>query len=195
MAANHFIVPTGVTPAVTVARLGAGNSSGDRYSDVDAGKLVKLAAESRYDLCSAGDAIEGIVVSVETATSGGYSVGGVVRGEPGSTKIFATADGLQATAGTGTLAVGDYVVAGTVTAKGTALTAYPKVCKATVQPFTSIVSTVATADTAAAVKVALDAVLVTLATAIRNTANAWRVVSLGQVGTGAVGTTVVIEKV
>ena len=49
--------------------------------------------------------------------------------------IFATADGLQATAGTGAIAVGDYVVAGTATAKGTALTVYPKVCKATVQPY------------------------------------------------------------
>ena len=31
--------------------------------------------------------------------------------------IFATADGLQATAGTGAIAVGDYVVAGTATVK------------------------------------------------------------------------------
>ena len=191
MAANHFIVPTGPTEDVTVVRLGAGNGANDRYSDVDAGKLVKLAAESRYDLCAAGDAIEGVVVSVETATSGGYSVGGIIR----EGKIFATADGLQATAGTGTIAIGDYVVAGTATAKGTALTAYPKVCKATVQPLTAIVSTVASADTAAAVKVQLDAVLATLATANRNAMYAWRVVSLGQVGTGAVGSTIVIKRV
>jgi len=162
MAANHFIVPTGATPAVTVARLGAGNTANDRYSDVESGKLVKLVAESRFDLCAAGDPIEGVVVAVETATSGGYSIGGVARGEPGCTKIFATADGLQATPGVGAIAVGDYVVAGTATAKGTALTAYPKVCKATAQ---------------------------TLAFYM------WRVVSLGQTGTGAVGTTIVIEKV
>ena len=48
-----------------LVRLGAGNAAGDRYSDVDQGKLVKLVAESRYDLCAAGDAIEGVVVAVE----------------------------------------------------------------------------------------------------------------------------------
>ena len=191
MAANHFIVPTGVTEKVTTVRLGAGNAAGDRYSDVDQGKLVKLVAESRYDLCAAGDAIEGVVVAVESATSGGYSVGGIIK----EGMIFATADGLQATAGTGAIAVGDYVVAGTATAKGTALTAYPKVCKATVQPTTAIVSTLAGADTAAAVKTVLDAALVTVATAYRNAIYAWRVVSLGSAGTGAVGTTIVIERV
>lgn len=162
MAANHFIVPTGATPAVTVARLGAGNTANDRYSDVDAGKLVKLVAESRYDLCAVGNPIEGVIIAVESATSGGYSVGGVAAGEAGETKIFATADGLQGTPGVGAIAVGDYVVAGTATAKGTALTAYPKVCKATAQTIAFFM---------------------------------WRVVSLGQVGTGAVCTTIVIAKV
>lgn len=158
MAANHFIVPTGVTEKVTTVRLGAGNAAGDRYSDVDQGKIVKLIGESRYGLAAAGDPIEAIILAVETATSGGYSVGGIIK----EGKIFATADGLQATPGVGVIAVGDYVVAGTATAKGTALTAYPKVCKATAQ---------------------------TLAF------NMWRVVSLGRTGTGAVGTTIVIEAV
>ena len=45
-----------------------------------------------------------------------------------------TLDGLQATPGTGAIALGDYVVCGTVVAKGTSLAgAYPKVCKATTQ--------------------------------------------------------------
>jgi len=156
MAANHFIVPTGVTAPVTVVRLGAGNGANDRYSDVDAGKIVKLVGESRYGLTAVGDPIEGVIVAVENATSGGYSVGGVIS----EGKIFATADGLQATPGVGAIAVGDYVVSGTATAKGTALTAYPKVCKATAQTLAFFM---------------------------------WRVVSLGQVGTGAVGTTIVIE--
>ena len=68
-------------------------------------------------------------------------------------------------------------------------------CLHAVQPTTAIVSTVATADTAAAVKVALDAVLATVSTANRNAIYAWRVVSLGSAGTGAVGTTIVIERV
>lgn len=161
MAANHFIAPTLPLGRTTTARLGAGNTANDRFSDVDAGKIVKLVAESRYNLAAAGDPIEGFVVDIATASSGGYSIGTVVHDQ----KVFVTADGLQATPGTGAIAVGDYVVAGTATAKGTALTAFAKVCKAT--------------DQAAA----------------KADPFAWRVVSLGQVGTGAVGTTIVIERV
>lgn len=159
MAQNHFIVPTMPLGRVTTARLGAGNTANDRFNSNDEGKIVKLAGESRYDLAVAGDAIQGIVVAVDSATSAGFSVGGVVS----DGTVFATADGLQATPGTGVIAVGDYVVAGSITARNTALAAYPKVCKATSQtpvyPF------------------------------------AWRVVSLGQAGSGAVGTTIVIQKV
>lgn len=131
MAANHFIVPQLPIDDVTPVRLGAGNTANDRMSDVDEGKAVKLVAESRYDLCAVGDKIEGFIVNIETATSGGYTVGGVVSDD----KVFATADGLQATPGVGAIAVGDYVVAGSQTAKGTALTAFAKVCKATSQAY------------------------------------------------------------
>jgi len=159
MAANHYIVPSLPIGNTTTVRLGAGNTASDRFSDVDVGKIVKLVAESRYNLTAAGDPIEAFVVSVETGTSGGYSVGTITDNK----KVFVTAYGLQATAGTGVIAVGDYVVSGTATAKGTDLTAFAKVCKATSQtpvyPY------------------------------------AWRVVSLGQAGTGAVGTTIVIERV
>lgn len=158
MAANHFIVPTLPLAKVTAVRLGAGNTANDRFSDVDEGKAVKLVAESRYNLTAAGDPLEAFIVGIESATSNGFSVGSIV--EEG--KVFVTADGLQATPGTGAIAVGDYVVAGSATAKGTALGAYAKVCKATSQTYG---------------------------------AYAWRVVSLGQVGTGAVGTTIVISKV
>jgi hypothetical protein len=158
MARDHYIVPTAPSEESTTVRLGAGNAVGDRFADVDAGKLVKLVGESRYNLCALGDEIEGVVSSVESATQNGYSIGGIVTDD---CRIYARADGLQATPGVGVLAVGDYVVAGTVTAKGTALTDFPKVVKATSQ--TGIFRF------------------------------AWRVVSLGTVGTGAVGTTVVIE--
>jgi len=157
MARDHYIVPTAPSEESTTVRLGAGNAVGDRFADVDEGKLVKLVGESRYNLCAVGDEIEGVVSSVESATQNGYSIGGIVT----EGRIYARADGLQATPGTGVLAVGDYVVAGTVTAKGTDLTDFPKVVKATSQ------------------------------TGIRFM---WRVVSLGTVGTGAVGTTVVIER-
>ena len=173
MAQAHLITPVAPIARVTVARLGAGTSLAQRMSDVDAGKIVKLVGESRYDLTAAGEAIEGFVVSTENATSAGYSVGSVVQ----EGKVFATADGLQATPGTGTIAVGDYVVTGTQVAKGTATAEFARVCKATVQPGAT------PADLAAA------------GAAIKAALFAWRVVSLGTVGTGAVGTTIVIERV
>lgn len=157
MSKLHYIMPSGATPKVQPVRLGATGSS-NNLSTADEGKLIKLAATDRYDLAAAGDAIEGVIYSVEPATSGGFTVGGRVT----EGMIYAVADGLQATPGTGAIAVGDLVVAGTITAKGTALTSYPKVCKATSQ--TPVLFN-------------------------------WRVVSLGTAGTGAVGTTIVIERV
>ena len=173
------------------ARLGAGTGAANNLSDKEVGKFVKLIAESRFGLAAAGDPIEGQIMSIESATADGYSMGSVI--DEGMLDVVF--DGLEATAGTGTVALGDYVVVGTVVAKGTALTAAPKVCKATNQPSTAIVSIVATADTAAAVKVALDAVLVKVADAQVNAMYAWRVVSLGSAGTGAVGTAGVIKRV
>lgn len=127
MARDHFIKPTVPTEDITAVRLGAGSGAANQWTQAEEGKLVKLAGESRYDLCAAGDQIEAIVFSVELAPQNGFSVGSVT--EDG--KLSVTFDGLQATPGTGVIAVGDYVVAGTPVAKGTALTAYPKVCKAT----------------------------------------------------------------
>lgn len=158
MSKQHYMMPSGATPKVHPVRLGAGNTEGDRYSTADEGKLIKLAGESRYVLCAAGDAIEGVIYGIEPATSGGYTVGGRVT----EGMIYAIADGLQGTPGTGAIAVGDLVVAGTITAKGTPLASYPKVCKATSQT-----------------------------PGLHN----WRVVSLGTQGTGAVGTTIVLERV
>lgn len=128
MARNHFIVPTApVEPGIT-ARLGAAAGAANNLSDLDVNKIVKLSAESTYDLAVAGNDIEGVISSVESAPQNGWSIGGV------STKfdlMYVTFDGLQATPGVGAVAIGDYVVAGSITAKGTALTGYPKVCKAT----------------------------------------------------------------
>lgn len=160
MARDHYMTPVVPDAAAKVVRLGAGNLEANRWDFKEQGKLVKLVAESRYDLCAAGNDIEGVVYAVELAPQNGYTIGSIVSAP--ETRIYALADGLQATPGTGTIAVGDYVVAGTATAKGTALTSYPKVCKAT-DATTSV--------------------------------HKWRVVSLGTVGTGAVGTQIVIERV
>jgi hypothetical protein len=145
------------TADVITARLGAGTGTANNLSDAEVGKFFKLAGESRYDLCAAGNEIEGRLAAYEPATLDGYSIGSVQT----EGRFEVTFDGLQATAGTGTLAIGDYVVAGTPVAKGTALSVPARVCKAT---------------------------------GAGNTLNfKWRVVSLGSAGTGAVGTTGLIE--
>lgn len=111
------------------ARLGAGTGSANYVTDVEIGKFVKLVGDSQYNLCVAGDQIEGVISAVEAYTADDYSIGSV---NPEGRKRV-TLDGLQATPGTGVCAVGDYVVAGSVVAKGTALSGPVKVCKATTQ--------------------------------------------------------------
>ena len=155
MARSHYIVPTvPVSPSLT-ARLGAAAAA---YTDLEEGKFVKLAAESQYNLAVAGDEIEAIITSVESATQNTFSIGGVNDTFDSCKVVF---DGSEA-AGTGVLAVGDYVVAGAITAQGTALSSFPKVRKATSQGTQK---------------------------------HLFRVVSLGTVGTGAVGTAGVIRRV
>lgn len=182
--AKFLIKPTIPVDGTFTARLGAGTGSSNWIDDKEVNKLVKLGAESRYVLCAAGDKIEAQIVAVESATLDNYSIGTVQdRG-----RLDVTCDGLEATAGTGTIAVGDYVVCGTVVAKGTALSAGPKVCKATNQPG----ATVTTADNVAAT---INAAIAKVVDAGMNTLYAWRVKSLGSAGTGAVGTAAVIERV
>lgn len=159
--AKFQITETIHSEKVKTVRLGA-TGAGNQYGYEENGKAVKLTADSRYVLAAAGDAIEGIQQSSnwpEQGTMDGYSIGGIVS--TGYKEV--TFDGLQATPGTGTVAVGDYVVVGTVVAKGTALTGPLRVTKATTQ-----------ADAKAAPFKA-------------------RVVSLGSAGTGAVSTVGVVE--
>ena len=114
------------------ARLGSGTrTAGTALVDADKGKLLKLAGASRYDLCAAGDAIEASLTAVETAPLDDYTIGTVQT----AGRLKVTCDGLQATPGTGTVAVGDLVVASTPVAAGTALgtLVYPKVAQATSQ--------------------------------------------------------------
>lgn len=142
---------------IITVRLGTGGTN--LFTDADVGKAVKLTAESRYTLCAAGDAIEAIVSSVNVGRVDGYSIGGIIK--EGYKSV--TFDGLEATPGTGVVAVGDYVNTGTVVAQNTAMSGPVKVCKATTQ-----------------------------ATAYGLPYKA-RVVSLGSAGTGAVGTVGLIE--
>lgn len=171
--AKFMIKETIASTVAQTVRLGAGTGSANYLTDKEQGKLVKFAGESRYTLAAAGDLIEGHILAVEGATSDDYSIGSIAK--DGLKEV--TFDGLQATPGTGTVAIGDFVVVGTVVAKDTALTVPAKVCKATVQ-----VGSVP-ADLTAAGLMAKAAMFT------------WRVVSLGSAGTGAVGTVGVIERV
>jgi hypothetical protein len=142
--------------------------------DKEVGKAVKLAGDSRYDLCVAGDGIEAFVDSVNPDTLDNFSIGSVRQ----NGRKTVTLDGLQATPGTGVVAVGDWVVVGTMVAKGTAIAAntYQKVCKATFQP---------TSEAAA---------LTDVNDLIKAAMTPWRVVAILASGTGAVGDTAVIER-
>jgi len=166
------------------ARLGAGSGSANWIDSKEVGKPVKLIAESQFGLCAAGDRIEGFIIAVEASTADNFSIGSVTSEDRRSV----TFDGLQATPGVGVVAVGDYVVAGTAVAKGTALSVPPKVGKATNQPGVAIT----VADN---LQATINAALVKVADAQLNSEYAWRVVSLGSAGTGAVGTTGVIERI
>lgn len=114
---------------VVTARVGAGSGAANHVTDKEIGKPVKLVGDSQYNLAAAGDQIEGFLVGVETYTADDFTIGSVQV--DGRRRV--TLDGLQATPGTGTCAVGDFVVAGTAVAKDTALSVPPKVCKATTQ--------------------------------------------------------------
>ncbi len=110
------------------ARLADGTGASNQLTDADVGKLLKLVGDSQYGLCAVGDQIEAICETADEQLNDGFKLGGY-RDEG---RLTVTLDGLQATPGTGTIAVGDFVVCGTVVARGTSLgTAKPKVCKAT----------------------------------------------------------------
>lgn len=183
--AKFLMQPTINQRAALTTRLGAGTGAANQVDQKEVGKLVKLVGDSQYDLCAVGDKIEGSIVAVEPATQDNYSIGSV---QP-TGRLDVTFDGSEA-AGTGAIAVGDYVVAGTPVVKGTALgaTVPAKVRKATNQPFAAVVL----ADNVVGT---INAGLVKVADAMKVAEFAWRVVSLGSVGTGAVGTVGVIERV
>lgn len=174
MARAFYRTETAPSAAAITTRLGAVSTA---FPDTEIGKFVKPSGESGYVLCAVGDLIDGYVSSVSSdkGTSAGFVLGSVQRRECKSV----TFDGSQA-AGTGAIALGDAVVAGTPVAQGTALTigTVAKVRKATLQPH-----------------VTAPAALADVPTHINASQYMWKVISLGTVGTGAVGTIGVIERV
>lgn len=128
MAKFQFNINLNQLAEYATARLGDGASGVSLLADADVGKFVKIIGDSQYGLAAVGNEIEGLVSSgPEGSTYDGFAVGTVRK----NGRVLVTLDGLQATPGTGVVAVGDFVVAGTVTARGTLLPGNPKVCKAT----------------------------------------------------------------
>jgi len=157
------------------ARLGVGSvnsTPANAYTDKEVGKFVKLSGTDAYVLCVVGDPIQASIAAVETYTADDFSLGTVSPG--GRRRVLL--DGSQA-AGTGSIAIGDYVVTGTPVALGTALTLTTpaKVRKATNQPGA------VPADLTAAGQQALNSIY------------AWRLVPFDNAG--AVGDFGVIERV
>jgi len=107
-----------------------GTAAGDAHKDIDVGRFKKLVGESRYDDTAAGNAIEGILISVESATQDGFYMGTLQK----AGRVEVILNGLEATPGVGTIVVGDYVYASAPIARGVAQTlGAPKVVKATTQ--------------------------------------------------------------
>ena len=98
---------------VISSRLGA--SPAAKLTDQDVKKAVKLGPNSHHVLCAAGNEIEGFVDSVDSATNGGYSFGGVARCNRGC-RVKAQ---IGATQGATAAALNDLVVADDQLAIGT----------------------------------------------------------------------------
>lgn len=101
------------------ARIGDGAAGADPLTANDVGKFLKLVGDSQYGLCAAADAIE---ATLETHASPIGTYDGFVLG------TIRKGGRMRVTCGV-SLAVGDYVVAGTVVARGTALSGPPTVGK------------------------------------------------------------------
>jgi hypothetical protein len=175
--------PEGPVEATT-ARVRAANGT-TLLVDADVGKLVKFSTiESEYRLAAVGDKIDGVVVAIAPAKQDGISIGSVQT----ESRLNCICEGSQA-AGTGSMAIGDRVVCGTVVVAGTAMTATngPKVRTATNQPG-AVVDVGATVN-----QTTVNAALALVADQMLILQKEWRVISLGNAG--AVGDTCVIERV
>lgn len=146
-------------------RLGAGSvysTPANAYTDKEIGKFVKLSGDSAYVLCAVGDPIQAVITGVESYNADDFSIGSVDA--TGRKRV--QLEGTEA-AGTGSIAIGDYVVAGTPAPKDTALTITtpPKVRKATQQPGVTVPTTLTEASQQ-----------------VRNSIFAWRLVSYDNAG-------------
>lgn len=154
------------SPFADVISAALGDGSSEIWSSDDVGKAVKLSADSTYALCSAGDEIEGFVVAVDAGptVNSGFSFGSVQRNKRVEAEV--------ASDQSGTMAVGDLVIAGAGAVMGTSQKAMVKSGTAASQSGTTpFAYTERTPNT-----------------------HLWRCIAIVS-GTGAVGDTVLIERI
>lgn len=129
MAKFKFGVILNLAESITARVADGAAQSATQLAKEDNGKFVKLVGDSQYGLCAVGNEIEGVLqVANDIAPQDGFNLGAVMTEKA---RVAVTFDGLQATPATGVITIGDYVVTGTISARGTALPGAPKVCKAT----------------------------------------------------------------
>jgi hypothetical protein len=105
---------TELVPTEKVLSAALGPDANTKFADADVGKAVKLGTANNYVAVAANDEINGFVTSIEPFTvNNGFSFGGVVV----SGRVLAEVGANQ---GATPMAVGDYVVADTPVALGTA---------------------------------------------------------------------------
>ena len=107
MAATKRIVEINPYNPYPTEALGADVTTGiPEFGQEDIGKPTKMSGDTNV-LCASGDEIDAFIISVSVATNGGVGTG-----------TFANRKGqaIQAIDEVGTLAVGDFVVAGTAVA-------------------------------------------------------------------------------
>ena len=106
-----FVFTETVPNQLESAALGA--NSGGKFVSADLNKAVKLGTANNFVLATNGDEIDGFVKAIEPFTvNDGFSFGGVQR----EGRVSAVVGANQVS----TMAVGDYVVADTQVALGTA---------------------------------------------------------------------------
>lgn len=95
------------------------DGAGEHLTKEDEGKFLKLKGDSQYGLCAKGDAIEATLQThgSPVGTYDGFTLGSILKGGRRRVTFGVVLD------------IGDFVVAGDVTARGTALPGYPIVDK------------------------------------------------------------------
>lgn len=114
MADFEFNVLTHSPERLNVISSKLGPDANTKYSDLDKKKPVVIGPVGNHVICAAGQELEGFIDSVEAATSGGFSFGGVARGNRGL-RVEAQVGANQ---GATAMKVGDHVVADVQAAVG-----------------------------------------------------------------------------